>query len=114
MSTNITRMETIVGRRKFLFKLSTEVLRHASSGPTAVRNSNTSAIGMFTLLKNGGPTVIFVPCTASERIGKRVPQRTAKAETNNRTLLNRKLDSRETRDSSLCSLCKWLLFLMKK
>src|SRR5437660_12553141 len=30
------------------------------------------------------------------------------------TLLNRKLDSRETRDSSRCSLRKWSRFLMKK
>jgi len=30
-----------------------EVFRHASSGPTPVRNSNSNPSGIFTLLKNG-------------------------------------------------------------
>src|SRR3954468_806486 len=106
INTTATSSEMIDGIRKFRFKLSTEVLRHASSGPTAVSSNNTSAIGTFTLLKNGGPTVIFVPCTASERIGNSVPHNTANADTSSSTLLKRKLDSRETSDSNRCSLFK--------
>src|SRR5437879_2651219 len=40
----------------------------------------------------------------SERIGKSVPESTAKQATTNSRLLNRNLDSRETSDSSRCSL----------
>ena len=58
---------------------------------------------MFTWLKNGGPTVTFVPCTSSERIGNRVPQRTENAIPTSSRLLNRKLASRLTMDSSLAS-----------
>ena len=32
-----------------------------SNGPTAVSNRSSKATGMFTRLKNGGPTVTFVP-----------------------------------------------------
>src|SRR5262249_15612135 len=77
-------------------------------------NKRKRNIGIFTRLKKGGPTVTFVPCTFSERIGNSVPHRTAKHATSNRTLLNRKLDSRDTSDSSLFSLFKCERFLMKK
>src|ERR1019366_4109216 len=40
----------------------------------------------------------------SDRIGKNVPHNIVKQTTSKRRLLNRKLDSRETSDSSLCSL----------
>src|SRR6516162_5046102 len=82
------------GHMKLRFRLSSEVLPQASNGPTAVRISNSRATGIFTRLKNGDPTVTLVPCTHSDS-----------------TLLNRKLDSRETSDSSLCSLCKCERFL---
>src|SRR3989441_1514388 len=88
-----------VGQRKFLFRLSTDVLPQHSNGPTAVSNSTSNATGIMTRLKKGGPTVILCPWTQSERIGKSVPQSTAKQATTNSRLLNRKLDSRETSDS---------------
>src|SRR5438128_12243299 len=82
------------GIAKLRFTLSNEVLRHASSGPTAVKKSKNSPIGTFTLLKNGGPTVTLLPCTHSESTGKSVPQRTAKQDASKTRLLKRKLDSR--------------------
>src|SRR5439155_25535790 len=99
---------------KLRFKLSSDVLRQASSGPTAVSSRRKIAMGTFTRLKNGGPTVTLLPCTHSERIGNSVPHSTAKQETNRRRLLNRKLDSRETSDSSRCSLVRCERFFMKK
>src|SRR5215467_4874891 len=109
-----TTIEPIAGNRKFRLMLSIEVLRQASSGPTAVSRSNKSAMGTITRLKNGGPTVTLCPCTQSERIGNRVPQSTVKQAARSSRLLNRKLDSRDTSDSSLCSLLRWSLFLTKK
>src|SRR5579862_6425453 len=102
------------GHKKLRFKLSSDVLRHASNGPSAVSSSNSNATGIFTRLKNGGPTVTFVPCTHSESTGKSVPQSTVKHATSRSRLLNRKLDSRETSDSSLCSLRRADLFFTKK
>ena len=99
-----TATEPIVGNRKLRFRLSIDVLRHASSGPTAVSSISSSATGTATRLKKGGPTVTLWPCTHSERMGKNVPQSTVKQRISSRRLLNRKLDSRETSDSSLCSL----------
>src|SRR5271156_820180 len=55
-----------------------------------------------------------MPCTSSEIFGNQVPQRTVKQSRTNSRLLKRKLDSRETRDSSLCSLFRCDLFLKKK
>jgi len=55
--------------------------------------------GAFTRLKNGGPTVIFTPRTASEMTGKIVPQKTAKAMPTSTRLLKRNADSRERNDS---------------
>src|SRR5208282_6402336 len=105
--TNATAPATIPipsGQAKLRFSASNEVLRHASSGPTPVRNSRNSAIGMFTLLKNGGPTLILLPVTHSDSTGKSVPQSTAKHAASRIKLLNRKLDSRETSESSWLSL----------
>src|ERR1051325_8321426 len=92
------------GHRKLRFKLSTDVRRQANSGPTPVRKSRNSAIGTFTRLKKGGPTLIFSPVTASLITGNNVPHKTAKHAPSSTRLLNRKLDSRETTDSSCCSL----------
>src|SRR5580693_8780600 len=86
----------ISGQVKFRFRLSTEVFRQASSGPTPVRKSSNSPIGMFTLLKNGAPTLILDPESASDKTGKSVPESTATQETSRIRLLNRKLDSRDT------------------
>ena len=55
---------------------------------------------MFTLLKNGVPTLIRDPDTHSENTGNNVPDKTATHETSKIRLLNRKLDSREIIESS--------------
>src|ERR1039458_6753335 len=109
-----TATEPMAGKRKLRFRLSTDVLRQASSGPTAVSSSRRSATGMATRLKNGGPTVTLCPWTHSERMGKNVPHRMVKQTTRRSRLLNRKLDSREASDSSLCSLLRWDRFLTRK
>src|ERR1700681_888776 len=102
------------GKRKFRLRLSTEVLRHASNGPTAVSSKSNKATGTATRLKNGGPTVTLCPCTNSERIGKNVPHKIVKQTVSRRRLLNRKLDSRETSASSLCSLLRCDRFRTRK
>src|SRR5207247_10128276 len=93
-NTAIARAPT-VGQRKFLFRLSTDVLPQHSSGPTAVSNNTSNATGIITRLKKGGPTMILWPWTQSERTGKSVPQITPKQATTNSRLLNRKMDSRK-------------------
>src|ERR1700686_5551882 len=102
------------GKRKLRLMLSMEVLRHANSGPTAVKSKSSRATGTATRLKNGGPTVTLCPCTNSERIGKNVPHKIVKQTVSRRRLLNRKLDSRETNASSLCSLLGGDRFLTRK
>src|ERR1700685_3661653 len=89
---------------KLRFKLSSEVLRHASNGPTPVNNNSSRPMGMFTLLKNGVPTLILFGVNHSERTGKSVPESTVTQDTSKIKLLNRKLDSRETTESSWFSL----------
>src|SRR5438270_13269955 len=105
---------TIVGAAKLRFTLSNDVLLHASIGPMPVSTSRNNPIRIFTLLKNGGPTVTLWPCTHSERMGNIVPQSTAKHDANSTRLLKRKLDSRDINDSSLFSLFRWEKFRMKK
>src|SRR5688572_7618391 len=56
--------------------------------------------GTLTVLKNGGPTVIFVPRTHSLRIGKNVPQSTENEMPTSRRLLYRNAASRLTMLSS--------------
>src|ERR1700690_2607516 len=109
-----TATEPMAGNKKLRFRLSTDVLRQASSGPTAVSNIRRRANGMAARLKKGGPTVTLWPWTHSERMGKKVPQRMVKQTTSRSRLLNRKLDSRETSDSSLCSLLRCDRFLTRK
>ena len=87
------------GHRKFRFKLFVDALRQARSGPTPVRNIRKIAIGTFTRLKNGGPTVILTPLIHSEKTGNITPQNTAKQDASRIRLLNMKLLSRETIDS---------------
>src|ERR1700739_2211081 len=88
------------GHPKLRFKLSVEVLRQASKGPTPVRNRSSKPIGTFTLLKNGALTLMREPENHSENTGNRVPERTAMQETSRIKLLKRKLDSRDTIESS--------------
>ncbi len=88
------------GHPKFRFRLSVEVFRHASNGPTPVKNSSSSPMGIFTLLKNGPPTLMRSPVIHSEKTGNNVPESMAMHETSRIRLLNRKLDSRETIESS--------------
>src|SRR5215469_2691179 len=104
MQTMPTARAPIDGHKKLRFRLSNEVLPQASRGPTAVNTNNRRATGILTRLKKGGPTVTLWPTTHSESTGKSVPQRTVKQATSSSRLLNRKLDSREINDSSLCSL----------
>src|SRR6516225_3713031 len=87
-----------VGITKFRRTRSSEVLRHASSGPTTVSTSRNNLIGTLTRLKNRGPTVTFDPVTHSDNTGNSVPHSTAKQATSSTRLLNRKLDSRDTSD----------------
>ena len=98
------RTARAVGHTKLRFTRSNEVWRHASSGPMPVSSTRKIPIGTLTRLKNGGPTVTFDPVTHSDSTGNSVPHSTAKHETSSTRLLNRKLDSRETSDSSWCSL----------
>src|SRR5260370_6537024 len=100
------------GIAKFRFKLPNEVLRHASSGPMAVRNSSSNPTGMKTLLKNGAPTFILYPRNHSESMGKNVPHSTVKHAPRRSRLLNMKLDSREMTDSSAFSDRKCLRLAM--
>src|SRR5437868_13646989 len=86
----------MVGAAKFRFTLSNDVLLHASMGPMPVRTSKNNPIGMFTLLKNGGPTVTLCSCTYFERMGHLVPHRTAKRDASSNRLLKRKVASRQT------------------
>src|ERR1700731_2590156 len=94
------------GQPKLRLRLSSEVLRQASKGPTPVRNKSNKPMGIFTLLKNGVPTLMRSPVNHSEKTGKSVPDRTAMQETSKIKLLKRKLDSRETIESSWFSLFK--------
>src|SRR6516162_1492933 len=97
--TTVAIAVTISGHPKFRFRLSIEVLRHASSGPTPVRNRIASPIGIITLLKNGAPTLMRLFVNHSENTGNSVAERTAMRATRNRRLLKRKLDSREIMES---------------
>ena len=63
-------------------------------------SSNISPIGIIHLLKNGGPTVIRCPVTASLNVGNIVANRMKNAENSSIQLFARKAASRETHDSS--------------
>src|ERR1700674_1026590 len=88
------------GHPKLRLRLSSDVLRQASRGPTPVRNKSNKPMGIFTLLKNGVPTLIRSPVNHSLKTGKSVPHSTAMQDTSKIKLLKRKLDSRETMESS--------------
>ena len=55
-----------VGRMNCRCRFASDALRHAISGPRPVRKSSSNPSGTLTRLKNGGPTEILVPRTASE------------------------------------------------
>src|ERR1700726_261935 len=88
------------GQQKLRLRLSSEFLRQARKGPTQVRNKSSKPMGIFTLLKNGVPTLMRSPVNHSEKTGKSVPDSTAMQDTSKIKLLKRKLDSRETMESS--------------
>src|SRR6266704_2690921 len=94
------QQEATPGHRKFRGKLSVDVRRHANSGPTPVRNSRNSPIGISNRLNQAASRPIFSPETFSEMIGNSVPHSTAKQLASRIRLLNRKLASREMTPSS--------------
>src|SRR6059036_3339542 len=66
-----------VGQRKFLFRLSTDVLPQHSNGPTAVSNSTSNATGIITRLIKEAQLSFCAPRPsrkASERAYRRVSQ----------------------------------------
>ena len=74
--------------------------RHASSGPTPVRNSRIRPIGAIHLLKNGPATVSRLPVTASLSVGNIVANSTKNAENSRIQLLTRNAASRDSHESS--------------
>src|SRR5207245_3091651 len=74
--------------------------RHASSGPTPVRNSSTKPIGTIHLLKNGAATVRRWPVTASLSVGNIVANRTKSAENSSTQLFTMNAASRDIHESS--------------
>src|SRR6185503_14722024 len=91
---------TPTGNAKFRHRFRGVARRQAMIGPTPTRNSRQRPSGAFTLLKNGGPTVIFTPLTHSEITGKIVPQKIVKQMPRRIRLLKRNAASREKNDSS--------------
>jgi hypothetical protein len=81
-------------------RLVSDDLRHASSGPTPVRNSRTKPIGTIHLLKNGAATVSRSPVTASRNVGNMVANRTNSAENSSTQLLTMNAASRDIHESS--------------
>ena len=75
-------------------------MRHASSGPIPVSSSSISPIGIIHLLKNGGPTVMRWPVTASLSVGNIVAKRMKNAENSRIQLFARNAASRDAHDSS--------------
>src|SRR6266478_5732465 len=86
------------GHMNVLMRLSTVDLRHASMGPSPVRNRRTRPIGSIHLLKNGGPTVMRVPVTASLSVGNIVANATKNAQNSRIQLLTRNAASRESHE----------------
>ena len=93
-------MATLTGMRNCRRRFATDARRQAISGPMPVRSRSSRPSGMFTVLKNGGPTVILLPRTASLMIGKSVPHSTEKAIPTSTRLLYRNAASRLTMLSS--------------
>src|SRR5699024_1854461 len=89
----------IAGTTKFLPKFLTVECCQEISGHTAIKNKSASKMGGITVLKNGIPTVTFVPVTASLTNGKIVPQNTANVAPIKIRLLIRKELSFDINDS---------------
>src|SRR5947207_2191854 len=90
----------VVGTRNCRLRLAIDARRHAINGPIPVNSRSKSPSGMLTVLKNGGPTVILFPRTASEMIGNSVPHKTENAIPTSTRLLYRNAASRLTMLSS--------------
>src|SRR3954454_19497120 len=97
----------MTGTMKLRLTDRSEVERQGSSGPTPVRNRRNSPMGTATRLYQGAPMVTLLPTTYSLITGNNVPQRITKQAVSSTRLLNRKLDSRLTSDSILCSALRW-------
>ena len=95
---------TAPGARKLLRREAVDARRQGSSGPTPIKRSRTTASGVTTWSKKGGPTFIRLPVTASDSTGNTVPRNTVNATARNTTLFSRKALSRESAESSVCSL----------
>ena len=65
-----------------------------------VRTSSVNPIGIIHWLKNGGPTVMRSPVTASLSVGNIVANRTNPAQNNRIQLLNMNAASRDSHESS--------------
>jgi hypothetical protein len=96
-----------VGTASWLHSRSRLVLRQAMSGATPARNTRLKPSGIMMRLKNGGPTVLRVPFTASDRVGNMVENRTKKAQPSSTQLLSRKANSREMNDSKVVREASW-------
>src|SRR6266705_1965024 len=100
---NAVNRPTVPGTANWRCRFGIEARRQAMSGPMPVSASRARPSGMITVLNHGARTVYFTPTTASESIGSNVPHSTANAMTMNTKLLNRKLATRLTIDSSRAS-----------
>src|SRR5580692_2285385 len=109
MATRTTANTTAArpGYWKLRRRLSTDVRRHAKSGPTPVRSSRKSPMGTMSRLYQSTSSEILSPETASEITGNSVPQSTAKQLARRIRLLNKKLDSREMTLSNSDSLFRY-------
>src|SRR2546429_8696562 len=85
------------GHMKLRRRLSIEVRRQENNGPTPVRNSRNSPMGTIRRLNQVASRLICSPLKYSVILGNNVPHSTAKQLASRTKLLNRKLDSRETK-----------------
>jgi len=99
MSSIATAVRT-VGSRKLSSKLFGVALRQAINGQIPIRINKANPKGALTVLKKGAPTETFTPRTASEIIGKIVPNKTAKAKPTSTKLFIKKLLSLERKASN--------------
>src|SRR4030095_5818438 len=88
------------GHKNCWRRLASVDLRHASSGPTPVRNRRMNPTGVIHLLKNGAATVFRPSPTASLNVGNIVAKSTKNAENSSTQLLMRNDASRDTHESS--------------
>ena len=88
------------GKRNESRRFESVDLRHASNGPTPVRNSSTKPIGTIHLLKNGAATVRRWPVMASLSVGNMVANSTNSAANNSTQLLTMNAASRDIHESS--------------